>query len=139
MQQPTAFWLDTFPITSALDTPSLIQDLAAYAELRQLTDPYQDSVAQVTEEPAASTIALFLRIHAAADFYSTNQSLMLDPQPVLVDIILDPYLLNIFPRSLAPTAIYIGTLAIGSYFLSGALWRWLINEPVGSTKKPHAD
>jgi hypothetical protein len=32
---------------------------------------------------------------------------MRHPQPVDVDIILDPYLANIFPASLLPTAIYI--------------------------------
>jgi hypothetical protein len=46
--------------------------------------------------------------------------------PVLVDIILDPYLLNIFPKSLVPTAGYLIILAFGSWFLSGLIWRLLI-------------
>lgn len=43
---------------------------------------------------------------------------MEEPQDVLVDIILDPYLLNIFPASLVPTAGYITILAVFGWFLS---------------------
>lgn len=45
--------------------------------------------------------------------------------PVLADVILDPYLLNVFPRSLVPTAAYItlvALIAIGlSRYISGSL------------------
>lgn len=47
-----------------------------------------------------------------------NQSMMENPPPVFVDIILDPYLFNIFPRSLLPTAMYIIILAIGGWYLA---------------------
>ena len=43
--------------------------------------------------------------------------------PVLVDIILDPYLLNVFPKSLLPTAGYILLVAIASWFISGYVWQ----------------
>lgn len=62
---------------------------------------------------------LLLQIHSAADYYTMNKTMMDQVPPVLVDIILDPYLLNIFPRSLVPTAGFILALAIGSWFLSG--------------------
>lgn len=45
--------------------------------------------------------------------------------PVDVDIILDPYLLSVFPRSLVPTAGYIVVLAVGSWFLAGLVWKIL--------------
>ena len=51
---------------------------------------------------------------------------MTDVPPVLVDVILDPYLLNVFPRSLVPTAGYLVVLAIGAWFLSGVIWRILV-------------
>ena len=35
---------------------------------------------------SASTSAILLRIYAAADFYASNNTLMLDPPPVDVDI-----------------------------------------------------
>ena len=51
---------------------------------------------------------------------------MTDVPPVLVDIILDPYVLNVFPKSLVPTAGYLTVLAIGAWFLSGVIWRILV-------------
>lgn len=39
-----------------------------------------------------------------------------NPPPVLVDIILDPFLLNILPRSLLPTVGYIVAVAAAAYF-----------------------
>ena len=51
---------------------------------------------------------------------------MSDVLPVLVDIILDPYLLNIFPKSLVPTAGYLIALAILGWVLSGVIWRILL-------------
>jgi hypothetical protein len=39
-----------------------------------------------------------------------------------LDTVLDPYLLNIFPQSLLPTAAYIIVLAVASWFLSGFVW-----------------
>lgn len=68
---------------------------------------------------------LFLQIFAAADYFSLNRTLMETVPPVLVDVILDPYMLNIFPRSLLPTALYIVILAVGAWFLSGYTWRYL--------------
>jgi hypothetical protein len=53
-----------------------------------------------------------------------NKTLMEHVPPVYVDIILDPYLLNIFPRSLGPTAVYIVLLAIGSWYLAKYISEW---------------
>jgi len=59
-----------------------------------------------------------LQVFAAADYYTMNNTLMEHVPPVFVDIILDPYLFNVVPRSLLPTAAYIIILAIGSWSLS---------------------
>ncbi|EME47445.1 hypothetical protein DOTSEDRAFT_69389 [Dothistroma septosporum NZE10] len=117
--QPTEFWLDVYNITHVFDTPNLIQSLAAFAE-----EQASSSQAVAKFDPSAETI-LLLHVRAAADYFTTNRSLMLQPEPVDVDIILDPYLLNVFPASLLSTAIYLVVLAVGGWYLSGKIWRLL--------------
>lgn len=43
---------------------------------------------------------------------------MAAPEPVLVDIILDPFLGNVLPRTLVPTVGYIVAVALGSWLLA---------------------
>ncbi|KAI5207855.1 hypothetical protein E4T39_01727 [Aureobasidium subglaciale] len=116
--QPTDFILEPFEVTTVFDNPTLLQDLSAYAEEHQSLlagEDFDDS----SEPTVVKRSALFLRIQSAANFYTTNKELMQHPPPVNVDIILDPYLLNVFPQSLLPTAAYILVLALASWFLSG--------------------
>lgn len=61
---------------------------------------------------------LFLRIVSAADYFSLNKTLMSSVEPVRVDIILDPFLFNVLPRSLLPIVGYIVVVAAGSWFLA---------------------
>lgn len=63
---------------------------------------------------------MLLQILAAADYYTTNKTLMSNVPPVYVDIILDPYVFNLLPRSLLPTIGYIVAVAVLSWFLA---WR----------------
>ena len=51
----------------------------------------------------ATESVLFLRIFAAADYFTLNTEMMENVPPVIVDVILDPYLLNVLPLSLVPT------------------------------------
>ncbi|KAF2213165.1 hypothetical protein CERZMDRAFT_120974 [Cercospora zeae-maydis SCOH1-5] len=129
--QPTEFWLETFNLSHVFDTPHLIQGLASFAQ--QQGPPAASS--QTFEDQYSSSI-LFLRVQAAADYFTTNKTLMLHPQPVDVDIILDPYLANFFPASLLPTAFYLFILALLSFYLSGAIWRFL--QP-RTASKAHSD
>jgi hypothetical protein len=39
-----------------------------------------------------------------------------------VKIVLDPYLFNIFPLSLLPTAFYLLAVAVGAWYLSNQIW-----------------
>jgi hypothetical protein len=132
-QQPTSFRLNTYELPLVFDTPELITSLALYSESRQ---PQLDPIE--AQKPIISTAykkskhiydevssTLFLQIFAAADYYTMNQTLMEHVPPVFVDIILDPYILNIFPRSLIPTTAYIIILSIGSWFLSKHIGKWL--------------
>ena len=78
---------------------------------------YSDS--SFSDDPPAlsSESALFLRIFAAADYYSLDAELMEHVPPVLVDVILDPFLGNVFPRSLVPTAGWILVVAAVALFV----------------------
>lgn len=80
---------------------------------------------------------LFLQIFAAADYFSLNKTLMSDVPPVLVDVILDRYLLNIFPKSLVPTAGYLVVLAVVGWVASGFIWRLLVQiADAGTSEDP---
>jgi hypothetical protein len=84
VQQPTDFWLDTYPVTHVFDTPELIASLAQYSGKRQ-EHLLQGQVHKGTDSVATESV-LFLRIQAAASYYSTNRTLMDYPLPVDVDI-----------------------------------------------------
>jgi hypothetical protein len=45
-------------------------------------------------------------------------------------------LFNVFPKSLGPTAAYIGVLAVGAWFISGFVWKFLRPD---STDKAHKE
>ncbi|THY28946.1 hypothetical protein D6D01_03723 [Aureobasidium pullulans] len=119
-EQPTDFLLESFKVTDVFDSQALLKDLSIYAEERQSLLLGEDL--SFSKPTVVKQSALFLRIQSVASFYTTNKELMQYPPPVDVDIILDPYLLNIFPQSLLPTAAYIILLAVASWFLSGFAW-----------------
>jgi hypothetical protein len=131
--QPTDFWLETFPVTDVLDTPDLISSLAGYSE------QHQDHRLSEPRDAKGAESVLFLRLQAAASYYSTNRTLMDYPPPVHVDLILDPFLLNVFPQSLGPFAIYVSAVAVGAWFLSGYIYRWLLLVAAEPPIKPHVD
>lgn len=61
---------------------------------------------------------LFLRIDAAADYFTTDCELMRRPEPVLADVILDPFVFNVLPRTLVPTVGYVVLVAAASWVLA---------------------
>ena len=115
--------MDTYELGTVFESPELVLSLAQFAELRQVNQEVVEAKADVMYGNTASV--LFLRIQAAADYFTMNQTLMQEVPPVHVDIILDPFILNIVPRSLIPTAIYITIIAIGSWVLSKSVNRWI--------------
>ncbi|EEH17255.2 hypothetical protein PABG_07342 [Paracoccidioides brasiliensis Pb03] len=70
----------------------------------------------------SSTSSLFLQVHAAAEYFTLDKGLMEDVPLVHVDVILDPYVLNVFPKSLLPTAAYILILAVAGCAISWLVW-----------------
>lgn len=61
---------------------------------------------------------LLLRIDAAADYFTTDRELMRRPEPVLADVILDPFVFNVLPRTLVPTVGYVVLVAAVSWVLA---------------------
>ncbi|KAK5072538.1 hypothetical protein LTR64_004987 [Lithohypha guttulata] len=121
--QPTVFRLDTYTMAESFETSGLISSLSTYSYSRRdaLAESDVNELVASKYVPSAgadNTSLLFLRIQAAADYFSLNKTLMEIVPPVHVDLILDPYLLNVFPRSLVPTAIYIAIIAFFSWFLA---------------------
>lgn len=108
-----------YEIPFVFETPELITSLAEFSASRQLVESLESQrTANAKSSPEKVSSMLLLQIYSAADYYTMNQTLMNQVPPVFVDIILDPYIFNIVPRSLVPTAGYIVVLAIGSWFLS---------------------
>lgn len=86
---------------------------------------YQTDSDDVTMSPASSS--LFLRLIAAADYFTLNETLMQSPEPVHADLILDPFLGNVFPKSLVPVGIYISVIAVMAWFISDFTWKFISN------------
>lgn len=130
--QPTAFDLHTYTMDEAFKDPTLLSSLTLFSNTRrEVLDELH--IQQLQDRKHISAVSmkdvhqslLFLRISAAADYYSLNSSLMEQVPPVFADVILDKYVFNVFPKSLVLTAVYIVMLAIGSWFLSTFLWQAL--------------
>lgn len=115
--QPTAFHLTTYPLDTVFDTPALITSLYNYSMSRQAPSS-PSSPPKPATAPEHQASILFLRISAAAEYFTTNATLMAHPEPVLVDIILDPFLGNVLPRTLVPTVLYIVAVAVTSWVLA---------------------
>jgi hypothetical protein len=122
--EPTEFTLDVYELGTVWQTPELIQSLAAYSSSQTPDDKASGSnpVARSREERSASV--LLLRVQAAADYFTHHAALMQNPPPVLVDLILDPYVLNVVPRSLLPTAGYLVIVAVLTWFVA----RWIAGQ-----------
>lgn len=111
------------------DTPELINSLGEYSRSRQegaeaAPDEQQPRLhqhQQAVDQAERSASVLFLRVLAAVDYFTTNASLMRDVPPVFADVILDPYLLGVLPRSLAPTAGYVAIVAVVSWLVASRI------------------
>ncbi|OQD83689.1 hypothetical protein PENANT_c015G05231 [Penicillium antarcticum] len=140
VRQPTSFTLSTYPLNQTISNKTLLSSLSIYtnARLASLDNELQsNSIQRHTIRPPSkkggndpldpsptSDSVLFLRIHAAADYFSTDAALMRDVPAVAVDVILDPFLMNVFPRSLVPTALWILAVAL----LAAVVSKWVAGE-----------
>lgn len=114
-----------YPLDVVWETPDLISSLAGYSLSRQQdkTEHHEPQIRTSTHVDAGERRASvqLLRIRSEADYYSHDKSLMENPRPVLTDIILDPYLLNVVPESLLLTGIHVILVATASFFIA----RWI--------------
>lgn len=143
--------LDVLELPTVWATPELIGSLAKYSQTRQ---PAQTPDAEQTPRVHASSSSpgvdgdgkeresslLFLRVLAAADYFTADEALMREVPPVHVDIILDPFVLNVLPRSLVPTAMYVVVVAVGAWFLARGIASLVVGitrggDPKSSEKK----
>ncbi|KAL2821739.1 hypothetical protein BDW59DRAFT_164077 [Aspergillus cavernicola] len=129
--QPTAFALSTYTLPEILEDRSLFSAISLYSASRLSAIPPQTAltpnrrVSTTNTDPAPTADSvLFLRIDAAADYFSLDQALMENVPPVLADIILDPFLGNVFPKSLVPTACWVCVVAC----LAVVVARWITME-----------
>ncbi|ETS78929.1 hypothetical protein PFICI_08782 [Pestalotiopsis fici W106-1] len=140
--QPTEFRINTYELSTVFETPELISELSDFSWSQQPKADDDDSetpeiIKPVSKEERQASV-LLLQILAAADYFTTNQTLMDEVPPVLVDIILDPFIFNVLPRSLAPTVGYVVLVAVFSWFLAkriSARIRGLAASETSQTKK----
>ncbi|KAI5303142.1 hypothetical protein KEM56_007866 [Ascosphaera pollenicola] len=128
--QPTEFWLDAFTIDEVRESLALNASIESFIASEQGQKQLDGKSADIgtkvnSENVLAISSSLFLRLIAAADYFTLNETLMQSPEPVHVDLILDPFLANIFPRSLVPVGIYISIVAVIAWFVSGIIWKFI--------------
>ncbi|KAK1776690.1 hypothetical protein QBC45DRAFT_210153 [Copromyces sp. CBS 386.78] len=123
--QPTNFYMETHTPTEVLTTPHLAGSLMEYFPA---VSPKALHVARSKDLGSS----LLLQVSAAADYFTSNASLMLHPPPVDVDIILDPFLFNVLPRSLVPTIGWIVVVAVAGWLVSKRVVSFLVGEVVSS-------
>lgn len=121
--------MDVYELDTVWQTPELIQSLAEYATSRQ-ADAALDKQESDAHKPYSDGLGerkasvLLLHVRAAADYFTDDAELMQNPPPVLVDLILDPFLYNVVPRSLAPTAGYLILVGAVTWFAA----RWIASS-----------
>lgn len=113
--------METHTLPAVFDTPELITSLHNYSISRQ-DSPAKDATSQGRSGGGEHlSSVLLLRIDTAADYFTTDRELMRRPEPVLADVILDPFVLNILPRTLLPTVGYVILVAAASWVLASRL------------------
>ena len=126
--QPTSFTLQTWEPVEVLETEVLASSLKSYANSSErFTSPIP---------PKHDSYKLFLQILGRADYHSSSINLMWKPPPVDVEIILDPFILNILPHSLIPHLISIVSLVLLAWLTSGIIWRSTLRQAVPKSKRP---
>ncbi|KAL4872726.1 hypothetical protein BDV12DRAFT_161412 [Aspergillus spectabilis] len=122
--QPTAFTLSTYTLPEILIDTSFRSAITLYSSPETAPSHTKRTPAPAADSELVPESVLFLRVSAAADYFSLNQTLMENVPPVLADIILDPFLANIFPKSLVPTACYVAIVACVAIVVA----RWIAGQ-----------
>ncbi|RMZ90841.1 hypothetical protein DV736_g1920, partial [Chaetothyriales sp. CBS 134916] len=141
--QPTQFWLYGHTMDAIFASPDLLSALTTYSNAR-----HQSTTAEELDQirsrrsqrhfnaNTALTTFLFLQIFAKADYYTLNNTMMDIVPPVQVDLILDPYLLNVLPTTLLSTVGFILAIAVVGWFISGWIIKSLVRPLASGTGFP---
>ncbi|KAI9726389.1 MAG: hypothetical protein M1834_009052 [Cirrosporium novae-zelandiae] len=92
--QPTQFWIYLHTLSEVFESLGLITSLTVFSEARQKSIVDFDEFATLdphlghdsTIESLDQSSVLFLQVYSAADYYTTNETLMHNVPPVIVDI-----------------------------------------------------
>ena len=122
-QQPSSFRLRYYDLPTVWDTPKHITSLSEYSHERHRAGWVPAAGSPERGDREASV--LLLQIFAAADFFTTNKTLMKNPPPVAVDISLDPYMFNLVPHILIPVILYITVVVVISFLAGRGILSWL--------------
>ncbi|RPB15682.1 hypothetical protein P167DRAFT_482463, partial [Morchella conica CCBAS932] len=117
-----------------LSDPSLITSLVSYSARAPPPLRTVDEVDHAVEAPRS---LLYLEIGAVAAYYTPNKYRMENPDSVGVDIILDPYFMNIIPESLFPIIGMITLVTFFAWWCSGRIYRAL--QDIETTEVPEND
>lgn len=138
--QPTSFGLEAYSSDQVFADAHLLTSLSNFSYARHAELQAEDilDLQQRQAMPDPESTFLFLQVTAAADYFSLNQTLMEAVPQVAVDIILDPYIFNVFPKSLLPTGLYLTLVAVAAWSLSTWLSRQFTASvaPQEIAKKP---
>lgn len=133
-QDPTSFSLDVYEPKAVWATPELMQSLTGYASASP-ADPVTGETkpgARQSSPRKEEQSLLLLRVQAAANYFTDDFGLMTHPPPVLVDLILDPFLCNVMPASLVPSAGYLVVVGVVTWLLA----RWIASSLQSVAKPP---
>ncbi|KAG5992833.1 hypothetical protein E4U43_003656 [Claviceps pusilla] len=112
--EPTRFDIKAHALEAVLEDPTLLKSINTFSASRQNAPVAEDSAASLSE----GSSSLLIEIRAAADYFTDDKELMSHPPPVLVDLILDPFLANVLPYSLLPTMGYLLLVGITTWHVA---------------------
>ncbi|CCU82443.1 unnamed protein product [Blumeria hordei] len=120
--QPTMFRIKTHEFHRESDIPKLVTEMMKSGDVGS-SDPqvkffHTNLTSSIALDQDIELSTVLLQLDAAADYYTWNKELMQEVPHVRVDIIVDPYIFNIFPQSLLLTMVYISLLFVGSCIFS---------------------
>ncbi|KAG5953797.1 hypothetical protein E4U53_002653 [Claviceps sorghi] len=112
--EPTRFDIKAHTLDAVVEDPTLLQSINTFSVSRLDAGATEESAAR----PLDGSSSLLIEIQAAADYFTDDKELMSNPPPVLVDLILDPFLLNVLPRSLLPTVGYLLLVGVTTWYVA---------------------
>ncbi|KAH0610773.1 uncharacterized protein H6S33_011200 [Morchella sextelata] len=131
---PTNFHLKLYTPLQVLSDPGLITSLVSYSSRAPPPLRTVDEVDHAVEAPRS---LLYLEIGAVAAYYTPDKYRMENPDSVGVEIILDPYFMNIIPESLFPIIGMITLVTFFAWWCSGRIYRAL--QDIETTEVPEND